>query len=113
MKKMLQVKKTAMQLTKEDRVSLVFMCGKEGCPPCARLLPEVPDKNFVLYKIQLISSYRSVNVTVSISASKLVANNLNICLNQDDSTVNPMGRHIWPTLYMAKITQNPPKVQYN
>jgi hypothetical protein len=33
---------------------------------------------------QLLSS-------VSISASKLVANNLNICLNKDDSTVNPMG----------------------
>jgi hypothetical protein len=58
-----------MQLTKEDQVSLVFMCGKEGHLTCAHLLLEVPDK-FVLYKIELISSYRPVNVTVSISTSK-------------------------------------------
>jgi hypothetical protein len=41
------------------------MYGKEGHLCCASLLLEVPDKNFVLYKIELISSYRSVNVTVN------------------------------------------------
>jgi hypothetical protein len=88
-----------MQLTKEDWVCLGFMCGKEGHPSSACLLLEVRDKNFVLYKIELISSYRSVDVTMSTSASKLVANNLNICLNKDDSTVHRMGRDFWPTLY--------------
>jgi hypothetical protein len=74
------------------------MCGREGHPSCVHLLREVPDRNFVLYKIELISLYRSVNITVSISAMKLVANNLNICLNKDDSTANPLGHDFWLTM---------------
>jgi hypothetical protein len=62
-----------MQLTTGDRESLTFMCGKEGHLSYARLL--LADKNLVLYKIELISSYRSVDVTVSIRARTLVANN--------------------------------------
>jgi hypothetical protein len=81
-------------------VSRVFMCDKEGHATCARFLLEVPDKNFVLYNIELISSHRSVDVTMSTSASKLVANNLNFCLNKYDSTVNPMGPDFWPILYI-------------
>jgi hypothetical protein len=85
------------------------MYGKEGHLSCTCLLLEVPDKNFVLYKIELVSSYRSVDVTVSTGASKLVVNNLNICLNIDDSTVDPMGRDFWSTMY--RIGQPPATVR--
>lgn len=40
--------------------------------------------------------YKQLLCSVSLNASELVDSNLNIHLNKDDLTVNPMGRDFWP-----------------
>lgn len=40
---------------------------------------------------------------MSVSASKLVASNMNICFNKVDLTVNPTGHNYWATMYLLQI----------
>jgi hypothetical protein len=40
---------------------------------------------------------------MSVSASKLVVNNTNVCVNKAHLTVNPTGHNYWATMYLLQI----------